>query len=244
MVLRMAYGVICHSTHETIRYAELFQLDDTRFSVVPFALNIEIPPTLNIHEGGYVMSAGRAERDYGLLAEAWEGLPYTLHIVCDTEAPLKDVPETPNIELKRQCFDADFLREIAGADFVVVPIKDKELSAGQMVLLQSMALGKPVIISRTLTTEEYGEHLKTLYFVEHGSATALREAIMTLARDVNLRTKIGSAAREHYLQHYTVTGFTNGVASAVEQMLDADSAKPRSDPRANDRLSTRGREAS
>jgi len=53
-----------------------------------------------------------------------------------------------------------FSRDRAGADFVVVPLKDKELSARQMVLLQSMALSMPVIISRTPSTEEYGEYLR------------------------------------------------------------------------------------
>lgn len=219
-VLGMTRGVICHSNHEAIRYAEIFRLKNTRYVSVPFALNVEIPSTLHIHEGGYVLSAGRAERDYGLLSEAFAGLPRNLHIVCDTEAPLRSVRPLPNITFFRHCFGADYLREIAGADFVVVPIKDKELSAGQMVLLQSMALGKPVIISRTPTTEEYGEHLMSLYFVEHGSAKAMREAILTLSSDAKLREAIGTAARAHYLQRHTVTAYTNGVLSAVEHLLD------------------------
>jgi len=218
-VLAMTQGVICHSTHETIRYSALFRLKNTPFVSVPFALNVEIPSALRIHEGGYVLSAGRAERDYGLLSEALSGLPLNLHIVCDTEAPLQSVRPLPNITFLRQCFDGDYLREIAGADFVVVPIKDKELSAGQMVLLQSMALGKPVIISRTPTTEEYGEHLKSLYFVEQGSAKAIRDAMLTLSSDAELRARIGAAARSHYRERHTVTAYTNGVLSAVEQLL-------------------------
>ena len=219
MVLAMTRGVICHSTLETTRYSEIFRLKKTAFAVVPFALNVQIPAARDIHEGGYVLSAGRAERDYGLLSDAWSGLPQRLHIVCDTEAPLRSVKASPNITLLRQCFGSDFQREIAGADFVVVPIKDKELSAGQMVLLQSMALGKPVIISRTPTTEEYGEHLKTLYFVEHGSVEALRDAVLVLAGDAKLRAAIGAAAHAHYEQRHTVTAYVNGVLSAVERLL-------------------------
>ena len=218
-VLSRTQGVITHSKHETIRYAKIFRLKDTAFASVPFALNVQLSPTLHLHEGGYILSAGRAERDYGLLAEAISGLPISLHIVCDTEAPLQSVPPLPNIKTLRQCFMGDYFREIAGADFVVVPLKDKELSAGQMVLLQSMALGKPVIISRTPTTEEYGEHLETLYFVEHGSAEAIRDAILALSSDPALRAKIGAAARAHYLKCHTITAYTNGILSAVEQLV-------------------------
>jgi glycosyltransferase involved in cell wall biosynthesis len=222
-VLGLCQGIVCHSTLETERYAKLFDLPLERFGVVPFALNVERPDTLEVREGGYALSAGRAERDYGLLSRAWTGMHMDLHIVCDTGAPLQAVVHSPRIRLLRECFGADFLSEIAQANFVVVPLKDPELSAGQMVLLQSMSVGKPVIISRTPTTEEYGEHMKTLYFVEYGSETALRDAILRLAGDSTLRARIGAAARNHYEARHTVSAYTNGVLTAVERMLAAPS---------------------
>jgi hypothetical protein len=76
-----------------------------------------------------------------------------------------------------------------------------------------------VIISRTPTTEEYGEHLKTLYFVEHGSAEAIRAAVQIMAGDAKLRAAIGAAARAHYEQRHTVTAYANGVLAAVERLL-------------------------
>ena len=218
-VLMLTHGVVCHSTLETVRYARLFGLGDKPFRAVPFALHIAGLVEPAAFDGRYALSAGRAERDYGLLSKAWEGMPIDLHIVCDTAAPLQAVADSPRVKLRRQCFGDDFFREIAGAEFVVVPIKDKELSAGQMVLLQSMALGKPVIISRTPTTEEYGEHMKTLYLVEHGSVEALRDAIRTLAGDPQLRARIGAAARQRYEARHTVSAYTNGVLTAVEDML-------------------------
>ena len=227
-VLTLTRGVVCHSTLETVRYAKLFGLEHTLFRTVPFALNVERPASLEITEGRYALSAGRAERDYGLLSRAWQGLPLDLHIICDTAAPLGSVSDSPRIKVLRQCFGSDYLREIAGADFVVVPLKDAELSAGQMVLLQSMSLGKPVIISRTPTTEEYGEHLKTFYLVEHGSVQALRDAIDAMAGDPGLRAAIGAAARDHYEARYTVSAYTNGVLSAVESMLAESGAATRS----------------
>ena len=220
-VLSLVRGVVCHSMLETERYAALFALGHTAFRAVPFALNVDRPPTLVVREGGYALSAGRAERDYRLLCEAWDslGLDLDLHIVCDVSAALESVREGPKVRLLRQCFDLAYIREIAEADFVVIPVKDKELSAGQMVLLQSMAMGKAVIITRTPTTEEYGEHLKTLYFVEHGSADALRHAVLELTRNPQLRADIGAAARQRYEQRHTVSAYTNGILAAVEDML-------------------------
>lgn len=224
-VLHRTTGIICHSTLETVRYAKLFDLPQERFGVVLFALNVERPEGLEVQEGGYAMSAGRAERDYALLSRAWAGMPIDLHIVCDTAEPLQSVAFSPQIKVLRHCFGEDFIREIAGADFVVVPLKDMELSAGQMTLLQSMSLGKPVIISRTPTTEEYGEHMKTLYFVEFGSEQALREAVRRMADDAELRTRIGKAARRHYEDNFTVSSYVDGVLATVETMLRVQQRK-------------------
>lgn len=219
VVLSLCQGIICHSTLETRRYARIFGLPESRFDVVPFALNVERPAGLEVREGGYALSAGRAERDYGLLSRAWAEMDKDLHIVCDTAAPTQSITPSPKIKVLRQCFGADFLREIAQSDFVVVPLKDPELSAGQMVLLQSMSLGKPVIISRTPTTEEYGTHLETLYFVEYASEPALREAIRHLAGDAHLRARIGAAALRYYEANHTVAAYSNGILAAVECLL-------------------------
>ena len=88
-----------------------------------------------------------------------------------------------------------------------------------MVLLQSMSVGKPVIISRTPTTEEYGEHGRTLYFVEYGAEPAMKEAIRLMSADADLRSRIGTAARRYYEERHTVSAYTNGVLSTVERML-------------------------
>jgi glycosyltransferase involved in cell wall biosynthesis len=220
-VLGLTTGVICHSRLERDSYTRTFRLESTRFEAVPYALHVAVPSSLRVHEGGYVLSAGRGERDYGLLAEAWVGMNTELRIVCDVEAPLRPVKPSPRIKLLRQCFGGDYLRELAGADFVVVPIRDCQVSAGQMVLLQAMSLGKAVIISRTPTTEEYGEHLKTVYFVEHGSAEALRQAILHLRSDAGLRRAIGAAAAAHYRARHTSAAYANDLLSAVERLLPA-----------------------
>jgi hypothetical protein len=54
------------------------------------------------------------------------------------------------------------------------------------VLLQSMSVGKPVTISRTPTTEEYGEHGKTLYFVDYGSEDGRERLNAEIKRRTNV----------------------------------------------------------
>ena len=51
-----------------------------------------------------------------------------------------------------------------------------------MVLIQAMAYCRPVIITRTATTEEYVEHGINAYLVPLGDAHALRDAIRLLIR--------------------------------------------------------------
>lgn len=94
-----------------------------------------------------------------------------------------------------------------------------------MVLLDAMALGKPVIITKTATTVEYGEHMNTLYFIEPDSVDELRSAINFLMANPSLRTSIGNAARAYYEEHHSIQPYVNGLVDAIEQIVVKPSFK-------------------
>src|SRR5262249_55380558 len=161
-----AAGIVCYSQFETRFYAEHFGLHRTRFASAAYGCNFNVPDgqPLELSPGGYVLSVGRSGRDYQLLCDAVAGLPRALHIVCDVVAEAAGLRCPPNVRILRSCHGQDYLDELVGAEMVVIPLKDEKLSSGQMVLLNAMALGKAVAITRTVTSIEYGEHMKTCYF--------------------------------------------------------------------------------
>jgi len=221
-VLGRARAVVCFSSHEAQRYRSVFHLKKTEFISVPYGQHVWDPGPPKVSGTSYVLSAGRSGRDYALLGTVFATLPYELHIICDAEDALRGLRLLPNVSVLHQCYAKEYLEQIAGAELVVIPLKDNDISAGQMVLLQAMALGKAVVITRTPTTEEYGKHLETLYFVERGSMEDLAQAIMHLKRDARLRASIARKAREHFQERYSMGAFVQHLLDAIDGVLSRD----------------------
>jgi glycosyltransferase involved in cell wall biosynthesis len=82
------------------------------------------------------------------------------------------------------------------SDALVLPSRSHEDFPN--VILEAMALGKPVIATRLAVIPEQVEQLVTGLIVEPGDARALGEAIVSLSRDSTLRKEMGKAARERF----------------------------------------------
>jgi len=225
-ILKCARGVICHSDREKYNYAQLFRLSNTHFFSVPYGTHVNVPPNLWIGDGGYAFSAGRSGRDYALLAKVFEHFNFPLRIACDSEFALNDINFSANVTVLRHCHGDDYLRELAGARFVVISIKDDEVSSGQMVLINAMAFGKATIITRTNTTTEYGANGEALMFVELGSELDLLEAVTKIADDEGLRERLGKNAVYQYETRYSMTSFSDKTAAAVEAIIETCMSQP------------------
>jgi glycosyltransferase involved in cell wall biosynthesis len=223
-VLGQTKAVVCSSSFEAQRYRGIFRLKETDFISIPYGLHVWDPGVPKVSSAGYVLSAGRSGRDYSLLGRVFATLSYELRIVCDSEEALRGLTLASNVSVLRHCYGKEYLEQIAGAELVVVPLKDDDISAGQMVLLQSMALAKPVVITRTPATEEYGKHLETLYFVEHGSMQDLVQAVMHLKANPELRESIGRRAQEHFQERHSMRSFVQRLLDVIEGVLSGDTA--------------------
>ena len=56
-------------------------------------------------------------------------------------------------------FGEEYFKMLANCYCVVIPLKDKKISSGQLVLLQAMQFKKPIIITDTVTVKTYVKNL-------------------------------------------------------------------------------------
>lgn len=206
---------ICHSSLECERYRELFGRR-TRFEFVPCGLHLVIPALTTAAEP-YIFSAGRSGRDYRTLFDAVRSLPVKLRVVCDSGAMLEGLHIPRNVTVLRSCYGEDYVRELMNAEAVVVPLGVRDISAGQMVLLEAMACGRPTIITRTPTVEDYVSHGHESLLVPPGDVQALREAIVRLENDKALAAALGAAAREAFEARFTMRVFVRNLVAAVSR---------------------------
>lgn len=186
-VVRRISRAICHSRLECDRYRALFAGCGAEFVFVPWGAYV--PPAAHLHaparqgqaEGlPVVVAAGRSGRDYRTLVAAAERLPCRVVIICNALTALADVHESERVQIVRDAFHDDYLRRLAGADIVVLPLQVDDISAGQMVLVEALSFARPLIVTRTPTIEEYVDDGDTALLVPRGDVAALEGAIRRL----------------------------------------------------------------
>lgn len=143
-VLRRTWLVIVYSRLERDRYASLFPGPRIQFIRWGGSMNArrEFMAQAAHQTERYVLTAGRSGRDYATLFAAMQGLEIELRVVCDLASALPPIPPGTRITVLANCYGMDYLRELAGAEAVAIPLAVGDISAGQMVMSQAFGLGR------------------------------------------------------------------------------------------------------
>ncbi len=134
-----------------------FGIDLSRFIVTPFGTpdNYESWKNLGCPEQDFVLALGRSNRNFDLLVKIWRHpllQSSRLIIISDTWNPSEALPS--NIVHLNNVRGDDSLPYISNCVMSVVPLVDARLCSGDTVLLNSMMMHKPVIISAPSTLAE------------------------------------------------------------------------------------------
>jgi glycosyltransferase involved in cell wall biosynthesis len=220
-VLARCDCVICHSQIEISRYRVLFPRCAAKFAFVTWAAHVEGYEQAiadDPHDSGFhVLAAGRSGRDYKTLAAAVAGTGIEVTVICDSLAGLGGVSEDAQFRIRRDCYGQDYLAELRRSDVVVVPLAVDNISAGQMVMIQAMAYGRPLIVTDTPTVREYLNDGVEGLLVPRADPPKLAAALMRLRNDPALRQLLGAGGRAAYLARFSQRALLQGVVDAVAQ---------------------------
>jgi glycosyltransferase involved in cell wall biosynthesis len=173
-------------------------------------------------DNGYALYFGRLSKEKGIktLLKAWESInqPNDLRIVGTGDK---------EIELRRQYSRVQFLGHLTGpelkktisnAAFVVVPSEWYENCS--MVVLEAMALGKPVIGSRIGGIPEQVIDGENGLLFEPGNFQQLAEKMRILSSNSELRNSFGRAARNRVEQQYSFEKHCTGLRKIYADVLE------------------------
>lgn len=104
------------------------------------------------------------------------------------------------------------------ADVFVFPTLRVE--AIGLVLLEAMACGKPVVASKIGGVLSVIEHGKDGILVEPGDPDGLKNAILKLLDDENLRKKLGSVARKKIVKSFSVNYMVNRTINLYQELVE------------------------
>jgi glycosyltransferase involved in cell wall biosynthesis len=147
-----------------------------------------------------ICSAGLEWRDYPTLIRAAAGL--NVQAVIAAHSPWskhksgingEELTLPPSVHVKQ--YDSDALRTVySQAAAVVVPLKENDFQAGITVILEAMAMGRPVITTRTAGMAPGLIHNQNCILVPPADAEALRNAIQWTVDNPDEAEKMGARA--------------------------------------------------
>jgi glycosyltransferase involved in cell wall biosynthesis len=187
---------------------------------LPFPVTVDATPSTDDDEG-YIYSAGWAHRDWPTLLGALGRLPYRAIL----SAGRVDVPAdlSSRIKVLEQCSPEQGRSFMRNSRLVALAFHDTQLPSGPLILLDAMAMGKPVVASNVNGTRDYVDHGRTGIMVPPSEPEALANAIERVMTDPSLRCSLGNAAYEKAAT-FTAAAFVDGIVKVAERLVDVRSS--------------------
>lgn len=178
--------IICFSKSECENYAKIFNIDKNKFIYLNLGIKkIDTKKYKTNSKEKYILSCGKSNRDYNFLIDALKDTKYNVKIICNN---LKK-ESMKNIQIYNNTFGEEYFKMLANCYCVVIPLKDKKISSGQLVLLQAMQFKKPIIITDTVTVKTYVKNLDNGILIKNTKENLI-ESLEKLYTDKELYIKI------------------------------------------------------
>jgi glycosyltransferase involved in cell wall biosynthesis len=167
-----------------------------------------------------VCSAGLEFRDYGTLVEAVRNLDARVVLAAASpwskrKSDLDGMVLPAHVEVVR--LDLHQLRQLyADASVVVMPLHEVDFQAGVTTLLEAMAMGKPIVCTRTTGQTDVVTDGVTGTYVPVGDAASMATALNDLLTDASRAEAFGAAARRWVVDHADIAVYVELLRRRVE----------------------------
>lgn len=188
-----------------------------------------------------ICSVGMEARDYPTLVEALRYTNIPCHIAAGASRGdifktieklhnIKNIPKWVTIGPKKPLE----LRELyARSRFVVISLLPTDSDNGLTTILESMAMGKPVICTKAEGQVDIIQDGVTGIYVPQGDATAMCHAIQSLWDNPKKCEEMGRAARDFVVNTHNMEQFVSAIKQEVDHSLDFEVTRYHSPSTAN-----------
>ena len=199
--LASAAAVVAYSRYEVEELGTYLAAhgEATRVEFVPFGVDerafrpVETQPTVDV-----VMAGADPHRDVDLYVSLAKETPRLSFLLVTTADRARRLGSTPrNLEVEIDLALEDLRTRLQGARVVALPVLDNTYSGATTVLLQAMALAKPVVVTRTqaIATGYDLSDGDNCRLVEPGDQAGFGRALQSVLRDEWHARSLGARAR-------------------------------------------------
>ena len=223
VMLRSVTRFICSAGRETELYPADLKLPKERFVHIPLMTNPkflswETKYPVGFTDDGYILASGYTGRDFKTFLEAVATIDVPVRLITSPKA-VEGLAVPPHVELLFNLPFAEYIEHVARARIVVVPLLDWKISVGQSVILEALALARPLVATRAPGSIDYVTHEQNGLLVSPGSSDELRTALLTLLSDPALATRLSLAGREGVSIRCTPQAVMGRVSELIVQLL-------------------------
>lgn len=195
-------GLIYHMSAQKSYYEKFFPWIVGKSKFIRYGADFDFfgdDRMINSIGRSYIVCAGKNKCDWNTVVKAYKEskIDLDLHLIGGREEQFENingVVQIPYLPVN------DFIKQVQGAEFCILPLEPVPFSFGQMRLLQQMALRKCVIVSDAPSIMDYVEDGRTALVYRSADIEDLCNRITTLNADDEEREKIETNAFEFVKQ--------------------------------------------
>lgn len=216
-------AIVCLSENQRLDMV-CFGVREDLISVVHFGVDTVYFDGDPEARGEAIVSIGKdLGRDYQTLLRAAERIQGPVHIIASRKNISRGMRIPENVRLTYDLPLAGLKDVYRTARLVVVPSTPEEASegadlSGQTVILEALAMGRPVIASDRAWLHEYFAN-DELLAIPPRDPEALAEAVARLQQDDALWRRMATKGKEKVKERYSTAHFAEGLMRVAEKEL-------------------------
>ena len=215
-------GVFCEV--EGHNYSSCYGIDKNKFVWIPYCTELE-RNNFDVHEDNYVFTGGLQQRDYETLFHAVKDIPIEVKIVAPTDKIDKRFI-AKNMTLLGTLSSQEYYTAMAQSKLVVLSLEPNlRRSPGVITYVSAMKLGKAVIVNEIEGSKSYIMNGKTGVLVKPRDPEAMRNAIVTLLTNDELRKQIAHDAYSYAAEHFSKDRLINDLNKWVQLIAEEAETK-------------------
>jgi len=210
-------AVLAYSEHEAEALAAWLRERGrtTRVEFVVFGVDLERFRPGDAPSVDDVVSVGAdPQRDFALLLRVAARLPETTFRIVTTPEHARALGQpSPNVAVETSLPFDEMRARLAGGRVVALPVRENSYSGATTVLLQAMALGKPVVVTRTQAIASgYGlVDRESCRLVQPGDEEGFARALAEVLGDEAVARRLGQGGRATVERHLSWSRYVDRI---------------------------------
>jgi glycosyltransferase involved in cell wall biosynthesis len=235
--------LLCLSNSVMTKITDNFDIPKEKLTILPLGMDLSfynynpkenqnVKTDKEVNE--FILSAGKTHRDYNTLAQAFKKINCNLNIYCSGESAPTIFPLSENINvnyentkestiLSYEELESEYKKAYAIAIPLEIPPERRESVTliGNTSLLEAMALGKAIVMTKNPQIDIDIEREGIGFFVEYGDVEGWRKAISYLLDNPQETKEMGHRGRLLCEQKYNLDYFGLRLAEELKNVMNS-----------------------